>query len=258
MNIKSLPTQYVLKRWTREARSGTIQDSHGREIIENPRLDKVLRYKDMTHKFLNLTHRAASHPGCTLLVHNTLDLLSKQVEEEITGCTNNVEAVTVPMNITPSNDVVSAARLKQKEVQTKTSKRKRTWLDKKRKFAKKGNNKKDKGSAVCTCTKNCLFYFNCTNAKMFSCMKFFILFYWKAQEITELEQETIAVQDIPPSTSGPNEGMIEPYLTINSFSQLLMVISLGDDFSCPQMCKDLKLCSFILQGESTGDPNADF
>jgi len=45
MNIKSLPTQYVLKRWTREARSGTIQDSHGRDIIENPRLDEMLRYK---------------------------------------------------------------------------------------------------------------------------------------------------------------------------------------------------------------------
>ena len=29
MNIKSLPTQYVLKRWTREARSGTIHDSKG-------------------------------------------------------------------------------------------------------------------------------------------------------------------------------------------------------------------------------------
>ena len=45
MNIKSLPTQYVLKRWTREACSGTIQERHGRDIIENPRLDEMLRYK---------------------------------------------------------------------------------------------------------------------------------------------------------------------------------------------------------------------
>ena len=27
MNIKLLPTHYVLKRWTREARTGSIQDS---------------------------------------------------------------------------------------------------------------------------------------------------------------------------------------------------------------------------------------
>jgi len=37
-------------------------------------------------------------------------ILSKQVEEEITGCTNNVEAVTVPMNITPSSDLVERHR----------------------------------------------------------------------------------------------------------------------------------------------------
>jgi hypothetical protein len=108
----------------------------------------------MTRKFLNLAHRAASHPECSLLVHNTLDVLSKQVEEEIIGCTNNVEVVIVPMNITPSSDLVSATCLKQKEVQTKTSKRKRTWLDKKRKFAKKGSKKKDKSSTVCISKKN--------------------------------------------------------------------------------------------------------
>jgi len=83
MNIKSLPTQYVLKRWTREARSGTIQDSHGRDIIENPRLDEILCYKNMTRKFLNLEHRAASHPGCTLLVHNTLTFLASKLKKKL-------------------------------------------------------------------------------------------------------------------------------------------------------------------------------
>jgi zinc finger SWIM domain-containing protein 3 len=37
MNIKSLPAQYVLKRWTRGARSEKVQDNYGRNIIENPR-----------------------------------------------------------------------------------------------------------------------------------------------------------------------------------------------------------------------------
>jgi hypothetical protein len=72
MNIKSLPSQYVLKRWTRAARSGTVQDNHGRDIIENPRLNEMARYKDMTHKFLNLALRAGSHRGSILLVNNTL------------------------------------------------------------------------------------------------------------------------------------------------------------------------------------------
>ena len=72
MNIKSLPSQYVLKRWTRAARCGTVQDNHGRNIIENPRLNEMARYKDMTRKFLNLALRAGSHRGSILLVNNTL------------------------------------------------------------------------------------------------------------------------------------------------------------------------------------------
>ena len=99
MNVKLLPAQYILKRWTREARSGTVQDNQGRNIIENPKLDDMLHYKNMTRKFLNLAHRATSHPRCTLLVNNTLDILSKQVEEEIDGFSSAVDPVIVPTNV---------------------------------------------------------------------------------------------------------------------------------------------------------------
>jgi zinc finger SWIM domain-containing protein 3 len=154
MNIKSLPAEYVLKRWTKEARSGAIQDNQGQNIIENPRLDETLNYKDMARKFLSLAQRAASHPGCSLIVHDTLDILSKKIEEELNGCTTpTMDQVTVPTNVAPVSNLVSTACLKKKEVETKTSKRKRTWLDRKRKFTKKGTKKKEKGSMVCTATK---------------------------------------------------------------------------------------------------------
>jgi hypothetical protein len=35
INIKTVPTKYVLKRWTQEARHGTVHDNQGRRIIEN-------------------------------------------------------------------------------------------------------------------------------------------------------------------------------------------------------------------------------
>ncbi|PAN28737.2 hypothetical protein PAHAL_5G172900 [Panicum hallii] len=190
MNIKSLPAQYVLKRWTREARCGIVQDNKGRNIIENTKLDDMLRYKDMTRKFLNLALRAASNPGCTLLVNNTLGVLSKQVEEEINGCTDNVEPVTLPINVAPPSDLVSTARLKKKEVQTKTSKRQKTWLDKKRKFTKKGSKKKGQGSM-------------------------------EQENIKVPSVDGVPVQNISTSTSLPKEGMSEAYMTINTFSQLL-------------------------------------
>jgi hypothetical protein len=113
----------------------------------------MARYKDMTRKFLNLALRAASHQGSTLLVNNTLDILNKQVEEEINASTDKTVSITTPTNVSPPNDLVSAARLKKKEVETKTSKRKKNWLDKLhksgKKGSKKGGNKKKTAAKVC-------------------------------------------------------------------------------------------------------------
>ncbi|KAG2572321.1 hypothetical protein PVAP13_7KG169200 [Panicum virgatum] len=141
MNIKLLPPQYVLKRWTREARSGTIQDHRGRNIIKNPNMDAILRCRYMSHKFLNLAQRAANFPECTMLVDNTLDILGKQIEEKINACASTSSyPCTAPTNTSPLNDSLSTAHLKKKEVETRSSKRTRTWLDKKKKFRKKRQN----------------------------------------------------------------------------------------------------------------------
>jgi zinc finger SWIM domain-containing protein 3 len=51
MNIKILPTHYILKRWTREARNGSIQDRQRRNVIENPKREAQLWYKFLSHKF---------------------------------------------------------------------------------------------------------------------------------------------------------------------------------------------------------------
>jgi hypothetical protein len=82
MNIKSLSPQYVLKRWTREARAGNVQDNQGRNIIENAKIDVVLRFRYMSRKFLDLAHQAANFPECTALVDSTLDILGKQIGEK--------------------------------------------------------------------------------------------------------------------------------------------------------------------------------
>ena len=62
MNIKKLPQHYILKRWTREARNGNIQDRQGRNVVANPKLEAQLRYKFMSHKFHNLAHKVAHSP----------------------------------------------------------------------------------------------------------------------------------------------------------------------------------------------------
>jgi hypothetical protein len=83
MNIKLLPERYILKWWTRGARSEIIQDMHGRNIVENPKFDATLRYKNLCRIFFPLASRAADFEDCCLLVEEALHSVSKQVEEKI-------------------------------------------------------------------------------------------------------------------------------------------------------------------------------
>ncbi|KAL6598824.1 hypothetical protein ACP70R_046084 [Stipagrostis hirtigluma subsp. patula] len=89
-----------------------------------------------------------------MLVDNALDMLSKQVEEKISVCASAyVDSSTVRADNIAPNELLSNARLKQKEVRTKSSKRTRTWLDKKPKSRKKGHSKsilKEKNSVQVT------------------------------------------------------------------------------------------------------------
>lgn len=107
--------------------------------------------------------------------------------------------INVPTNDSPSIDLLSTVSVKKKDVKTKTSKPKRTWRDKRRKVAKKGDKKKKNGSKEQETAK-------------------------KGGNKNEKEaavQETAAVQNIYPSTSLSMEEISEPYIAINTFSQIL-------------------------------------
>ena len=57
MNIKTLPSHYVLKRWTRDAKKGSILDKEGRNVVENPKLEAMLRYNNLSYKFVTLAKK---------------------------------------------------------------------------------------------------------------------------------------------------------------------------------------------------------
>jgi hypothetical protein len=152
MNVKLLPTHYVLKRWTREARHGTIQDTQGRSIIENPNLDDIRCYKILSYKFFNLAHQVINCPENFMLVANTLDSLRRQVEEHDASLDTTNNLCQVKKKDQPSNDMLSSARFKKKEVLTKSARRKKNWFEVKRKGNKKVQRKtvpKVQKSTVC-------------------------------------------------------------------------------------------------------------
>ena len=118
-------------------------------MIENPKLEAQLRLKFLYHKYHNLVHKAANSPECCLLLDNALDCLCTQVEDKlnVSSCaidekpTNGEE--NVDPNVNQRDDLLSAAKLKKKEVQSKNSKRKRTWIDKLRHKGKHKQAKSD-------------------------------------------------------------------------------------------------------------------
>ena len=123
MNTKKLPQHYILKRWTREARNGNIQDRQGRNVIANPKLEAQLRYKFMSHKFHNLSHKVCHSPECCVVLENALDCLCTQLEQKLNllsaGGTNGQceDKENVDPNTQQRDDLFSAAQLKKKEVQ---------------------------------------------------------------------------------------------------------------------------------------------
>jgi zinc finger SWIM domain-containing protein 3 len=168
MNVKTLPPHYILKRWTRGARNGSIQDRHGRKVVENPKLEAQLRYKDMSHKFHNLASKIANSPECCFLLEDALDRLGPELEDKLkelatnakNGSSNGQDQENVDPNVQQANDLLRSAKLKKKEVSSKNLRRKQNWFDKLRKGRKpmKVVAPTQKGAKVsCLCNMSWLF-----------------------------------------------------------------------------------------------------
>ena len=119
MNIKTLPTHYILKRWTREARNGSIQDRQGRNVVENPKLEAQLRYKHLSHKFHSLARKVANSEECCLMLENAIDFVGPQIEDKLNATTNASDKPcndqeNIDPNVQLPNELLSAAKLKKK------------------------------------------------------------------------------------------------------------------------------------------------
>lgn len=133
-----------------------------------------------------------------LLVNNTLDMLSKQIDEEMNGVTSPMDPIISPTNVSLPNELLSAASLKKKEVETKTSKRKKAWYEKKRRCTKKRGNDKETSTKVCDKKKE-------KSSKVYDKKK------------QKCSKEQNASLNHP---SLPQEEISESYMVINSFSQI--------------------------------------
>ncbi|XP_054784021.1 protein FAR-RED IMPAIRED RESPONSE 1-like [Prosopis cineraria] len=80
-DVKLLPKQYVLKRWTKEARCGVVHDSKGKEIEVDPKLECSNRYRQLCPMLIKLASDASECPEAFFMVHQAMLELSKKVSQ---------------------------------------------------------------------------------------------------------------------------------------------------------------------------------
>ena len=122
LNIKEILAQYVLKRWTKQARVERVQDMHGREIQEDPKLQQACRYRSLCSIFTKISSRASESEKAYILAKEHASNLAKLIEDtlhlEMDG--NSLEKGhdsedVGKMDCTQNFDLVKAKGLKKKE-----------------------------------------------------------------------------------------------------------------------------------------------
>jgi len=81
-DVKVIPDRYILRRWTREARCGIVQDFRGKEVEQDPKLSRNRMFRQVVSKFIRAATVAASHSEDSLMfVDKSVDEMFKKVTE---------------------------------------------------------------------------------------------------------------------------------------------------------------------------------
>jgi hypothetical protein len=78
-DVKLVPEKYILKRWTKDARSGIIYDIHANEVVENPKLSIAQRYRQLCSIMIKFAADVSSSESLSQLAIEGLQDLYKKV-----------------------------------------------------------------------------------------------------------------------------------------------------------------------------------
>ena len=88
-NILAIPSKYILKRWTKHARSGCVLDNNGHIIKEDPRIDVTNRFKELGRIAVELSSKAAESTDATTFLTKKFVELSAEVDKIMSSSSSN-------------------------------------------------------------------------------------------------------------------------------------------------------------------------
>ncbi|XP_073130776.1 protein FAR1-RELATED SEQUENCE 5-like [Henckelia pumila] len=144
LDVKKLPEDYILNRWTRKSRSGVVHDYMGNEVDEDPKRQSSERYRKLCMMLIRLATEASVHPSTFSLVHNSVcDLTKKVMEMRLTRLSqDNNDSVRASLT---GPSVIQAKGFK-KRIGVKTSRRLKSWVELQAKRRKISSRVKDVGT----------------------------------------------------------------------------------------------------------------
>ncbi|XP_028082492.1 protein FAR-RED IMPAIRED RESPONSE 1-like [Camellia sinensis] len=130
LKMKEVPPQYILKRWTKQARAETVMDIKGNDIQVDVKFQQVSRYKTLMTAFRALASRAVETEETYDFCITHLATLGANVEGKLSahfGVGNEVinddDTQSVEVDCEDVNHVVQPKELKKKMATSKGKRR---------------------------------------------------------------------------------------------------------------------------------------
>ncbi|RYR74639.1 hypothetical protein Ahy_A02g009365 [Arachis hypogaea] len=79
-DVKQILDQYILKRWTREAREMIVHDSDEKVVQSDTRVDAITRYKNICSKAIKLATQSSNFEVTSNFVEQVIDEAYKKVD----------------------------------------------------------------------------------------------------------------------------------------------------------------------------------
>jgi hypothetical protein len=117
-----------------------VQDNKGKDIVEDPKLEKLNRYKSLCKKFACIAARAVDFDDSYLLLDSSVDSMNKTIEEKIKEIFKPEDSHALSQ---PNLDI-TVVGLKKREEGRKSNKRPKGWVESMQEKAKNKDKKQAK------------------------------------------------------------------------------------------------------------------
>ncbi|XP_057423527.1 protein FAR1-RELATED SEQUENCE 5-like isoform X2 [Lotus japonicus] len=93
-NIKVVPSRYILKRWTKDARLGNLGEMKQCKTQDNPKIVVASCYKDLCPRLVKLSARASESVEAYQFTAKQLDKVMEGVEKILTSKVEEAQVIT--------------------------------------------------------------------------------------------------------------------------------------------------------------------